>query len=135
MIALGIIILICAATLTIVASLATLRKLPGNNIFGLRVEEARADKEVWDLAHAVAGPIWFLGGISLFISGLLTLNASGWMWLLIIVTIIVAVIAVSIGSNMGARAAYLAAKAKKNADKPAVNLNALRNAARKADSN
>ncbi|WP_293769447.1 SdpI family protein [uncultured Corynebacterium sp.] len=133
MIVIGNVILVCAVALMVIGGMATARKLPGNNLIGLRVEEARGDQKIWELSHAVAGPVWFLAGVSFLLGGLVALNATGWMWLLVVVAVVVGVLAISIGSNMGARTAYLAAEATKNEDKPAVDLGALRNAARRAD--
>ncbi len=135
MIFIGVLFLILAALLLVVGGLATTRRLPGNNIFGLRVEEVRKDKETWDLAHAVAGPFWMLAGLALVFGGLVCFSPAGWTWILTLVTAVVAVLTVSIGANLGARAAHLQdLHNKEEANKPpAVDLNALRNAARKSD--
>ncbi|WP_165242679.1 SdpI family protein [Corynebacterium lizhenjunii] len=148
----GVILLVFAAFLLIVGGLAALKRLPGNNVFGLRVEEARASQEAWEVSHAVAGPVWALGGLSLLFGGLVAFIAQGWMWLLPIVSVIVAVLAVSVGANLGARAAYLFHQNQKDAaggcgencncgghgeaesaPAPAVDLGALRQAAQQAD--
>ncbi len=135
MIVLGLILLVLAAFLLSVGAVAAARKLPGNNYIGLRVEEVRKDQRTWEVAHAVAGPIWMLGGVSLVFGGIIALGAQGWMWVLPIISVIVAVLAVSVGSNMGARAAFLQDRLNEEEDKqpPKVNLTALRAAAKHAD--
>ena len=65
MLAVGIVFFVLAAVLLIVGGLATLRKLPGNSVVGLRLAEIRKSKDAWDNAHAIAGPFWMLGGLSL----------------------------------------------------------------------
>ncbi|APT93540.1 membrane protein [Corynebacterium phocae] len=133
MTAIGVIILILAAALLIIGGMAAARKLPGNNIIGLRVEEARKSQEIWELSHAVAGPVWMVGGVALIFGGTVALGAQGWMWIIPVLAVIASVLAISIGANLGARAAHLADKAAKEADKPTVNINALRQAAQSAD--
>lgn len=149
MLVVGIIFLILAAVLIIVGGLATLRKLPGNSVVGLRLAEIRKTREAWDNAHAIAGPFWFLGGIALVFGGVIALRAEGWMWLIPALTAVVAILALSIGSNMGARAAYLWDQAHKDDDgcgdscncsdggcggeAPAVDVSAIRAAAQHAD--
>ncbi|MDD7582080.1 SdpI family protein [Corynebacterium sp. 32222D000AT] len=107
MVVIGIVILILAAVLIVVGALATTRKLPGNSVVGLRVEEVRKSREAWDAAHAVAGPVWFLGGVALAFGGIVALTATGWMWLIPVATAIIAVITLSVGANLGARSALL----------------------------
>lgn len=124
MMIIGVVLLILAALLLVVGTLATLRKLPGNSVIGLRVEEVRKSKDVWDAAHAVAGPVWFLGGAALLFGGVTALRG---IWIIPLVSFIVAVLAVSVGANLGARASVVATK-------PKVDLNALRSAAAKSDS-
>ena len=150
-------ILLCtlAAVVIVVGGLATLKKLPGNSVFGLRVHEARKSPEAWITAHAVAGPVWLVAGASLTFGALVSLQASGFMWVIPAVTTVVGIIALSYGANLGARTAVLYdqnVSAKKNADTtggccssgggaethdiaeaPSVDVNALRQAARQAD--
>ena len=116
MLVVGIIFLIVAAIFIVVGGLASLRKLPGNSVVGLRLAEIRKTKEAWDNAHAVAGPFWFLAGVALVFGGIIALRAEGWMWLIPALTFVVAVLALSVGSNMGARAAYLWDQAHKEDD-------------------
>ncbi|MFH6890525.1 SdpI family protein [Corynebacterium aurimucosum] len=149
MLVVGIIFLILAAVLIVVGGLATLRKLPGNSVVGLRLAEIRTSREAWDNAHAVAGPFWFLGGVALVFGGIIALRAEGWMWLIPALTFVVAILALSIGSNMGARASYLWNQAHKGdegcgdsyncgdsgcgGEAPTVDVSAARAAAARAD--
>ena len=48
---------ILAVVLLVVGVLGWTAKLPGNPIFGIRVPEVRKSKELWDMAHRVAGPL------------------------------------------------------------------------------
>lgn len=153
MVAVSIVYFVIAAVLIVVGIMASIRKLPGNSIIGLRLNEVRKSKETWDVAHAVAGPLWALAGVSLVFGGVVAWTAQGWMWLIPVVTAIVAVLALSAGGNLGARAALL--HASQNSDEaggcgeggcncgdggcgsnepaPEVNMDALREAARNAD--
>lgn len=132
-----------------------MKKLPGNSVFGLRVHEARKSPQAWITAHAVAGPVWLVAGASLIFGALVSLQASGFMWVIPAVTTVVGIIALSYGANLGARTAVLYdqnVSAKKNADTtggccssgggaetrdvaeaPSVDVKALRQAARQAD--
>ena len=155
MIVVPIVLFALAAVVIVVGGLATLKKLPGNSVFGLRVHEARKSPEAWITAHAVAGPVWLVAGASLTFGALVSLQASGFMWGIPAVTTVVGIIALSYGANLGARTAVLYdqnVSAKKNADTtggccssgggaetrdvaeaPSVDMNALRKAARQAD--
>ena len=155
MIVVSILLFALAAVVIVVGGLATLKKLPGNSVFGLRVHEARKSPEAWITAHAVAGPVWLVAGASLTFGALVSLQASGFMWVIPAVTTVVGIIALSYGANLGARTAALYdqnVSAKKNADTtggccssgggaethdiaeaPSVDVNALRQAARQAD--
>lgn len=154
MIVVPILLFVLAAIVITVGGLATLKKLPGNSVFGLRVHEARKSPEAWMTSHAVAGPVWLVAGASLMFGALVSLQASGLMWVIPAVTTVVGIIAISYGANLGARTAVLYdqhVNAKKNADAtggccssggadadgkpkaPSVDMNALRRAARQAD--
>ena len=149
MLVVGILFFILAAILLIVGALATMRKLPGNSVVGLRLAEIRKSREAWDNAHAVAGPFWALGGVALLFGGIVALRAQGWMWLIPAATFVIAVLVLSIGSNMGARAAYLWDQAHKDdegcgdscncgdgvcgEEAPSVDVSAVRAAAERAD--
>ncbi|MDK8718826.1 SdpI family protein [Corynebacterium pseudodiphtheriticum] len=154
MIVVPILLFVLAAIVITVGGLATLKKLPGNSVFGLRVHEARKSPEAWMTSHAVAGPVWLVAGASLTFGALVSLQANGLMWVIPAVTTVVGIIAISYGANLGARTAVLYdqhVNAKKNADAtggccssggadadgkpktPSVDMNALRRAARQAD--
>lgn len=152
MIVVSILLFVLAAIVITVGGLSTLKKLPGNSIFGLRVHEARKSPEAWMTSHAVAGPVWLVAGASLTFGALVSLQASGLMWVIPAVTTVVGIVAISYGANLGARTAVLYdqhVNAKKNADAtggccsssdadekpktPSVDMNALRRAARQAD--
>lgn len=153
MFVIGIVLLIFAALFLIVGGMAATKKLPGNSIFGVRVTEARRSREAWDATHAVAGPVWMLGGVALVFGGITALSAHGWMWLIPVAAVLIAIATLSIGGILGARAAYLHAVASgdnsdggcdcgdggaggccsTDSDSRSVDLDALRNAARSAD--
>lgn len=154
MIVVPILLFVLAAIVITVGGLATLKKLPGNSVFGLRVHEAHKSPEAWMTSHAVAGPVWLVAGASLTFGALVSLQANGLMWVIPAVTTVVGIIAISYGANLGARTAVLYdqhVNAKKNADAtggccssggadadgkpktPSVDMNALRRAARQAD--
>ncbi|MER0088489.1 SdpI family protein [Corynebacterium sp. KPL3927] len=107
MVAVGIIFLILAVFLIAVGALAATKRLPGNKYIGLRLQEIRKSREAWDNAHAVAGPFWALGGVSLLFGGVVAFRAEGWMWLIPVTTFVIAILALSVGSNLGSRAAFL----------------------------
>ena len=137
----GIIFIVCALALLVPGALATAGRLPGNSIVGLRVPEVRKDEGIWVQAHRVVGPYLIFGGAALAFGAAFSFIASGWLWLAPVLLAVLAVVACALGGNMGARAARLIDDAR-NADAtnstdatpaPAVNLDALRNAAREAD--
>ena len=137
----GIIFIVCALALLIPGALATAGRLPGNSIVGLRVPEVRKDEGIWVQAHRIVGPYLIFGGAALAFGAAFSFIASGWLWLVPAVLAVLAVVACALGGNMGARAARLIDYAR-NSDAtnstdatpaPAVNLDALRNAAREAD--
>lgn len=139
----GILFIVCALALLIPGALATAGRLPGNSIVGLRVPEVRKDEGIWVQAHRIVGPYLIFGGAALAFGAAFSFIASGWLWLVPAVLAVLAVVACALGGNMGARAARLIDDAR-NADAtnstdatpaPAVNLDALRNAAREADQN
>ena len=137
----GILFIVCALALLIPGALATAGRLPGNSIVGLRVPEVRKDEGIWVQAHRIVGSYLIFGGAALAFGAAFSFIASGWLWLVPAVLAVLAVVACALGGNMGARAARLIDDAR-NADAtnstdatpaPAVNLDALRNAAREAD--
>ncbi len=137
----GIVLLVLAVILLVIGGLAAGRKLPGNSIVGIRVAEVRKDKEIWELAHQIAGPFWAIGGVSLLFAAFISFRASGWGWLVPVVLILVAAFFVGVGANAGARRAAaidVAREVEKNnpattPPAPKVDLNALRRAASASD--
>lgn len=107
MMVIGVVLLVLAAALLILGALAWSRKLPGNGIIGLRVPEVRKSREVWEASHRVAGPLWVVGGVSLALSGLVALTATGWMWAVVVVTALAALVLLGMGASAGARAAAI----------------------------
>ena len=108
MIVVPILLFALAAVVIVVGGLATLKKLPGNSVFGLRVHEARKSPEAWITAHAVAGPVWLVAGASLTFGALVSLQASGFMWVIPAVTTVVGcVAAVVAGADVGAALPWL----------------------------
>lgn len=104
----SIVVLILAALLMVVGLLAWTKNLPGNGVVGLRVPEVRKSKEVWDVAHKVAAPMWTAAGISLLFGGLVGLRLSTLPGLIFLaVTIFVAALFLGQGANLGAKAAHL----------------------------
>lgn len=135
----GIILLVIAVILVVVGTLGWSGKLPGNSFIGLKVPEVRKSEELWVLAHKIAGPFWVLGGVALAFGGAFSFVATGWWWALPAVTIIVALGAVGTGAAKAAHTvaaldARAIAEEQRGGAQPAVNLDALRNAAKNLDS-
>lgn len=101
----GVILLVLALLLLVVGVLAATRRLPGNSVIGIRVPEVRKSREVWDSSHAMAGPLWIFSGVALVFGALIAFVASGWLWILPVVTVVVAIVGVASGANVGARTA------------------------------
>lgn len=64
-----------------------LPKCKYNYTMGIRVPWTLASEENWRKTHRMAGPVWVIGGISIALSGLLSL-----MWLLYAALILLAVV-------------------------------------------
>lgn len=104
------ILLLFAAFALFIGGLAWAKRLPGNSYVGLRVPEVRKSREIWDLAHGAAGPVWELAGVVLLFGGLLTLRMTGpWGYALGGVSLLLALVLAGIGGNLGARVAAAAA--------------------------
>lgn len=133
----GTLFIIAALVLLVPGIMAAAGSLPGNSIIGLRVPEVRKDEEVWVNTHKVVGPYLILGGVALAFAAAFSFIAHGWLWVAPAVLAIVAVVAVAAAGNQGARAAKLFDEARHEPEPPtpSVNLDALRNAAKKADGN
>lgn len=135
---LGIVFLLAAVFFLVTGGMATAGKLPGNAVIGLRVPEVRKNESTWVQAHRVVGPFWVLTGLAMAIGAAFAFIAHGWVWVAPVVALVAAIIALSVGGNFGARAALLVDAAQNSttaepAPSPAVDLDALRNAASKAD--
>lgn len=134
----GIILLFIAVLLAIVGALGWTGKLPGNSFIGLKVPEVRKSEELWELAHKIAGPFWVLGAVSLAFGGAFSFVATGWWWTLPALTIVIALGSVGTGAAKAAHTvaaldARAIAEEQRGGAKPAVNLEALRNAAKNLD--
>ncbi|WP_342318714.1 SdpI family protein [Corynebacterium mayonis] len=133
---------VVAVALIVLGAMATMGKLPGNPVIGLRVPEVRKDKATWDQAHRALGPLWIFAGVSAAFAGAFSLIAQGWLWFIPLAFLGASVAAYSIAGNFGARAALLVDAARNpdhatndapSSPAPAVNLEALRKAAGQAD--
>ncbi len=93
---------ILAVLLIVTGALAWKAKLPGNPVIGIRVPEVRKSRELWDMAHRVAGPLWVLSGVAWAIAALVSFAATGWMWLVVGLGIIGGLIFLGMGAGMGA---------------------------------
>lgn len=104
----SIVVLILGAALLVVGGLATTRHLPGNPLIGLKVPEVRKTKEIWDVSHAVAGPMWVAAGVSLLFGGLMGLRLTTLFGLIFLaIALFVGAIFLGLGANNGAKAAHL----------------------------
>lgn len=104
----SIVALIVAAGLIGVGLLAWTRHLPGNGVVGLRVPEVRKNQQIWEVAHAVAGPMWLAAGVSLLFGGLAGLRLSPlYAAIFLALTVFVALVFIGTGANLGAKAAHL----------------------------
>lgn len=101
----AIVVFISAAVLLVSGVLASLRKLPGNPVIGLRLAEVRASQEAWDKVHAVAGPLWILAAVVWFFTGALFLQSSGLLWALAAILSFAGALILSVSGNIAARAA------------------------------
>ncbi len=107
MMVIGVILLVLAAALLVLGGLAWAQKLPGNGIVGIRVPEVRKSEDVWKAAHRVAGPLWVVGGVALALGGLVAIPATGWMWLIVALTVLAALVLLGMGATAGARTAAI----------------------------
>ncbi|WKD62269.1 hypothetical protein CCICO_11390 [Corynebacterium ciconiae DSM 44920] len=100
---LGIILIILTLLLVVVGALAWTKRLPGNGVIGIHVPEVRTSREMWNAAHAVAGPVWLVAGLAMGVGALLAFAAEGWMWLLVVAAVVASVALVGIGASLGAK--------------------------------
>ncbi|MEJ4099209.1 SdpI family protein [Corynebacterium mastitidis] len=134
----GIVLLVLGLILTVIGGLAWAAKLPGNGVVGIRVPEVRKSRDLWVLAHRIAGPFWTLGGVALLFGACFAFIAQGWMWILPVLTLLIALVAVGAGAGQAAHAvaaidARRMIEAETGGPKPAVDVDALRRAARASD--
>lgn len=113
---LAFVLLALAIIQLVVGGLAWTGKLPGNNIIGIRIPEARSSEEMWVLTHKIAGPLWIAAGVALLFSGLLAFNVSGLGWALVMIGVLAWLILVGMGAGMAANAVALIDASKKNTD-------------------
>lgn len=107
MIVFAVVLLIIAVFTAIIGGLAWAQKLPGNSVIGIRVPEVRKTQELWDTAHRIAGPLWVLAGVSLFLGAVLSISASGWMWALVALAFVAWLAFLGIGAGMAAHTVAL----------------------------
>ncbi|WP_146128902.1 SdpI family protein [Corynebacterium sp. 13CS0277] len=108
------VLLVLAAIQLVVGILAWTGKLPGNNIIGIRIPEARSSEEMWVLTHRIAGPLWTAAGVALLFAGVLGFTARGWMLLLVMVGVLAWLVFVGMGAGMAANAVALIDASEKN---------------------
>lgn len=137
----GILFIIAAVVLVVLGGVAAAGKLPGNKAIGLRVPEVRKEERIWVQAHRVVGPFWILAGVGMGIGAAFSFIAHGWLWVAPVIAFVAGLVALSIGGNYGAKTAALideqltaeAESAAPSKPAPAVDVDALRRAAGKAD--
>lgn len=105
----GIILAVLAVVLFVVGVLGWTRRLPGNKFVGLRIPEVRKNKQVWDDAHHVAGPVWMVAAASLGVGAMLAFATSNivWLWILVALAVVGALVLISLGANFGAQTALV----------------------------
>lgn len=99
---LGVLFGILALVLAVVGVLGWRSRLPGNPVFGIRVPEVRKSRDLWDMAHRVAGPLWVASAVAWAIAAIVSLNATGWMWLVVAFAAVAGVVFLGMGAGMGA---------------------------------
>lgn len=120
MIVIPVILLVVALFIAVVAGLAWSAKLPGNNWIGIRAPEARKSRENWDITHRIAGPPWAVSALGFFGSAALSFvaiqpDASGWMWLWVVVAVLLGLTMLGVGAAIGSHTIALY-DAKKSAE-------------------
>lgn len=120
MIVIPVILLVVALVVAVVAGLAWSAKLPGNGYVGIRAPEARKSRENWDITHRVAGPPWAVSALAFAGAAALAFvaiqpNASGWMWLWVVVTGLLGLAMLGVGGAIGSHTIALY-DAKKSAE-------------------
>lgn len=106
MILIPVILLVLALCVAVVAGLAWSSKLPGNNWIGIRAPEARKSQENWNITHRVAGPPWAVAAVAGIGAAALAFlairpDASGWMWLWVVVAELASLAMIGVGAAIG----------------------------------
>lgn len=104
MIVLTVVLVVVGLAFFIAGLLGALGKLPGNPVVGLRIPEVRKTEELWNTAHRIVGPAWMGAGAAFIGAALITLKASGWMWLVFALLLVGAAFLIGLGSALGAHA-------------------------------
>lgn len=99
---LGVLFGLLALTLAVVGVLGWRSSLHGNPVFGIRVPEVRKSRELWDMAHRVAGPLWVASAVAWAIAAIVALTAAGWMWLVVAFAAVAGMVFLGMGAGMGA---------------------------------
>ena len=98
----GVILILLGIVIAVVGTMAITKKLPGNKWIGIHVPEVRKSRELWDLAHRVAGPSWLVAALAALAAGFVALAASGWMWFIVVGGTLASLVMLGIGAAMGA---------------------------------
>lgn len=78
--------------------------LPGNPYVGLRIPEVRKSPELWVVGHKIAGRAWLGAGVALCVAAIVSVGASGWLWLIVALLVVGAVVLVGVGAGVAAHA-------------------------------
>lgn len=102
MIVLSVLLFVFGVAVLVTGVLALTAKLPGNKWVGLRVPEARKNREMWDTGHRIAGPTWTGAGVALIAAGVVSLQG-GWMWIIVALLVVGAVFLIGMGAALAAQ--------------------------------
>ena len=104
MIVLTVILAVLGVLIFAVGLAATVGKLPGNPVVGLRIPEVRKSQELWTIAHKIAGPAWIGAGVALLLAALVSLRAETLLWLIVALLVIGCVVLMGMGAGLAAHA-------------------------------
>lgn len=134
---LAIVLAVVGLAAILVGALGWAGKLPGNSVVGIHVPEVRKSKELWDLAHRIAGPLWVFSGVLFLFAAAFVTVVSGWAYLAPAALVVGALAAIGAGAG---RAAHTVAAVdarriieSESDTTPKVNMQALRRAAKNID--
>ncbi|MGO1949568.1 MAG: SdpI family protein [Mycobacteriaceae bacterium] len=102
MIVLSVLLCVLGVAVLVTGVLALSAKLPGNKWVGLRIPEARKNREMWDTGHRIAGPTWTGAGIALIAGGVVSVQG-GWMWLITALLFVGALFLIGMGAALAAQ--------------------------------